>query len=115
LVTVKVTGGIGAFFSRRWCAGACLPAGRTLDMAAGKPATRRPDWPELIMGFFSWFRSRRIADDQDEQNAPHSLIRYRYEDPAFEETERAAAADVAAVEEDDKYFGPDAPAKGDEL
>jgi hypothetical protein len=37
------------------------------------------------------------------------LIRLRYEDPKLEETEKAAAADVAAVEEDAKYFGRDAP------
>ena len=64
------------------------------------------------MGIFSWFRSRRTPDDQGGQ---HSLIKYRYEDPSFEPIEEAAAADVARVEEDDKYFGSDSPAKGDEL
>jgi len=64
------------------------------------------------MGIRSWFRSRRSPDLPEEK---HSLIKLRYEDPAFEETERAAAADVAAVEEDDKYFGKDAPANQDEL
>jgi len=64
------------------------------------------------MGILSWFRSLRSADVQDE---PRSLIRYRYEDPDFHETEEAAAADVAAVEQDDKYFGADSPADQDEL
>lgn len=73
------------------------------------------------MGIFSRLRSRRSAgdladQDQDQdEDKPHSLIRLRYEDPAYEEIERAAAADVAAVEEDDKYFGRDAPANQDEL
>jgi hypothetical protein len=66
------------------------------------------------MGIVSWFRSRRSADEPDGGN-PHSLIKYRYEDPAFEPTEEAAAADVAAVEEDAKYFGSDSPASQDEL
>ena len=44
-----------------------------------------------------------------------SLIKYRYEDPGFEPVEEAAAADVAAVEEDAKYFGKDSPASQDEL
>jgi hypothetical protein len=64
------------------------------------------------MGIRSWFRSLRSANASDE---PHSLIRYRYEDPAFEPVEDAAAADVATVEEDDKYFGSDSPASQDEL
>jgi hypothetical protein len=58
------------------------------------------------MGIRSWFRSLRSADALDE---PHSLIKYRYEDPAFEPVEEAAAADVATVEEDAKYFGADSP------
>ena len=63
------------------------------------------------MGILSWFRSLRSSDVPDEP----SLIRYRYEDPAFEETEEAAAADVARVEEDAKYFGSDSSADQDEL
>ncbi len=61
------------------------------------------------MGFFSRFRSRRsatVAEDPDE--AP-SLLRYRYEDPALADIERAAAADIEAVEQDDKYFGGQSP------
>ncbi len=64
------------------------------------------------MGILSWFRSLRSSDVPDK---PPSLIRYRYEDPAFQETEEAAAADVARVEEDAKYFGSDSPADQDEL
>ena len=64
------------------------------------------------MGIRSWFRSLKSADTPDEE---HSLIKLRYEDPDFEPTEEAAAADVAAVEEDAKYFGPDSPASQDEL
>jgi hypothetical protein len=58
------------------------------------------------MGIRYWFRSLRSADALDE---PQSLIKYRYEDPAFEPVEEAAAADVATVEEDAKYFGTDSP------
>ncbi len=70
------------------------------------------------MGILSWFRSHRSSDVPDSSHAPdepRSLLRYRYEDPAFQETEQAAAADVAAVEEDARYFGSDAPADQDGL
>jgi hypothetical protein len=66
------------------------------------------------MGIRSWFRSLRSADT-GEEDGPQSLIKYRYEDPAFEPVEDAAAADVAAVEQDDKYFRRDSPARQDEL
>jgi len=64
------------------------------------------------MGILSWFRSRRSTDIPDDLP---SLVRLRYEDPDLEETEEAAAADVAAVEEDAKYFGSDSAADRDEL
>jgi hypothetical protein len=70
------------------------------------------------MGIRSWLRSLRSEDVQDEDvpdDEPNSLIKYRYEDPAFEQVEKAAAQDVAAVEEDAKYFSPDSPASQDEL
>jgi hypothetical protein len=70
------------------------------------------------MGILSWFRSRRSTDAPDDEppdDEPPNLIKYRYEDPAFEPIERAAARDVAAVEEDAKFFGPDSPADQDEL
>ena len=65
------------------------------------------------MGILSWFRSRRSADVPEDGQS--SLIKYRYEDPDLEPIEQAAAADVAAVEEDDKFFGRDSPASQDEL
>jgi hypothetical protein len=65
------------------------------------------------MGILSWFRSRSSQDISDDDR--HSLTKYRYEDPAFEPVEEAAAADVARVEEDAKYFGDDTPADYDEL
>jgi hypothetical protein len=70
------------------------------------------------MGIRSWLRSLRSEDVQDEDvpdDEPSSLIKYRYEDPAYEQVEKAAAQDVAAVEEDAKYFSPDSPASQDEL
>ena len=70
------------------------------------------------MGIRSWLRSLRSDDVQDEDvpdDEPSSLIKYRYEDPAYEAVEKAAAQDVAAVEEDAKYFSPDSPASQDEL
>ena len=47
-----------------------------------------------------------------------SLVRTRGGRPESarqQEIERDAAADVARIRQDDKYFPPDAPAKGDEL
>jgi hypothetical protein len=66
------------------------------------------------VGIRSWFRSLRSAD-AEEEDGQHSLIKYRYEDPAQESVEEAAAADVAAVEQDDKFFRRDSPAHQDEL
>jgi hypothetical protein len=65
------------------------------------------------MGIRSWLRSLRSDDPPGDE--PNSFIKYRYEDPAFEPVEKAAARDVAAVEEDAKYFGSDSPASQDEL
>jgi hypothetical protein len=65
------------------------------------------------MGIRSWLRSLRSADVPEDE--PNSFIKYRYEDPDFEPIERAAAEDVAAVEKDAKFFGPDSPASQDEL
>jgi len=66
------------------------------------------------MGIRSWFRSLR-SGSLGSGDGQKSLIKYRYEDPGFEPVEEAAAADVAAVEEDAKYFGSDSPASQDEL
>ena len=65
------------------------------------------------MGILSWLRSLRSADGPEDE--PNSFIKYRYEDPDFEPVERAAAEDVAAVEKDAKFFGPDSPASQDEF
>ena len=65
------------------------------------------------MGIRSWLRSLRSEDPPGDET--NSLIKYRYEDPAYEQVEKAAAQDVAAVEEDDKYFSRDSPASQDEL
>jgi len=65
------------------------------------------------MGIRSWLRSLRSADVPEDE--PNSFIKYRYEDPDFEPIERAAAEDVAAVEKDAKFFGPNSPASQDEL
>jgi hypothetical protein len=43
------------------------------------------------------------------------LVRTNVEDPRLTEIEEAAAEDVAAVEQDDKYFDPDSPGQQDEL
>jgi hypothetical protein len=61
------------------------------------------------MGFFSRFRSRRSSRFAEDPDSEPSLVRYRYDDPALADIERAAAADVEAVERDDKYFGGQAP------
>jgi len=50
------------------------------------------------MGFFSWFSSCGTVGEDE----PPSLVRYSREDS---EVKRAAAEDVARVEQDDKYFG----------
>jgi hypothetical protein len=88
------------------------PACRRLGVAVVTAAARRTD-REALMGILSWFRSRRSEDAPDDGR--NSLIKYRYEDPDLEAMEKAAAEDVAAVEQDDKYFGRDSPANQDEL
>ena len=60
----------------------------------------------IIAQFIDPFRRRRNV----------SLVRTRGEESARDrEIKEEAAADVAAIEEDDKFFGPDAPANQDEL
>lgn len=60
----------------------------------------------VIARFFEPFHPRRMV----------SLVRQRGpESTRQQEIEQEAAADVAAIEQDDKYFGPDAPANQDEL
>ncbi len=58
------------------------------------------------MGLLSWLRF----------GGRGRLWRTRPEpDPELAEVERDAAADVAWVEQDDRYFDPDSPANQDEL
>jgi hypothetical protein len=69
------------------------------------------------MGFFSWMSSCGTVGGDE----PPSLVRYSDQDPELDEVKRAAAEDVARVEQDDKYFGrtepaePAEPAESDEL
>jgi hypothetical protein len=79
------------------------------------------------MGIFSWFGSRKSAGSASKRGrhrsgqrimdpgGPPSLVRRNVESPELSEVEQAAAADVARVREDDKYFDRDAPANQDEL
>jgi len=60
----------------------------------------------IIARFFDPFRTRRNV----------SLVRtVGPESERDREIQQEAAADVAAVEQDDKFFGQDAPANEDEL
>ncbi len=62
------------------------------------------------MGIFSWL-SRWREDPSDQ----HSLVlRDPENDPELEEIRRAAAADVAELEQD-RYFGTGSPAEDDGL
>lgn len=61
------------------------------------------------MGIFSWFRSHRPSEIVEDQDEAPTLIRHQPDDPELEEIRRAAAADVARVEQDDKYFGGSSP------
>ena len=56
------------------------------------------------MGFFTWLSSCGTVADSDD---PPSLIRYNDGggDSDLDDIKRAAAEDVARVEQDDKYFG----------
>ena len=60
------------------------------------------------MGLFSRKRGRH-------RSGPRSLVHINEESPELQQVEEAAAEDVARVQEDDKYFGQDAPANQDEL
>jgi hypothetical protein len=67
------------------------------------------------MGIFSWFRSRGFSWSRSHaptggQGPPRSLVAQPGHDSRRSEAiKKAAAADVARVEEDDKYFGPQSP------
>jgi hypothetical protein len=63
------------------------------------------------MGIFSWFRSRELADEPNWLRRMVMPRSYR-RDPRLDEIKRAAAADVAEMEaEDRKYFRQDGPGK----
>jgi hypothetical protein len=64
-----------------------------------------------MMGIFSWLSRWR-----EDPSAGRSTLIFRNDedDPAVDEIRRAAAADVAAVEQDDKFFGRNPPASQDE-
>jgi len=64
-----------------------------------------------MMGIFSWLS--RWRDDPSAERRT-LIFRNDEDDPEFDEVRRAAAADVAAVEQDDKFFGRNAPANQDE-
>jgi hypothetical protein len=65
------------------------------------------------MGIFSWFRSRWVTEEP-EDDEPSLVYLNDEDDPDLDEVRRAAAADVAAVEQDDKFFGRHSPANQDE-
>jgi hypothetical protein len=52
------------------------------------------------MGFFSWFSSCGTVGE----DGPPSLIRINEGNPNQDEIQRAAAEDVARIEQDDEYF-----------
>ena len=69
---------------------------------------------ELVMGISSWFGARGSAR---RQNWLRRLVMPAgRDDPQVDEMKRAAAADVAELEEDEPYFDPDGPGRDrDEL
>jgi hypothetical protein len=69
------------------------------------------------MGIFSWFSSRWREDrsaggwhEDRSGDGPTLVVGNLDDDSDIDEIRRDAAADVAAVEQDDKYFGPHSPA-----
>jgi hypothetical protein len=67
---------------------------------------------ESAMGIRSWFTSYWSQDWPGRRRG--LVISRRRDNPKLDEIKRAAAEDVAAIEEDDKYFGRDAPGNQDE-
>jgi hypothetical protein len=53
----------------------------------------------------SWFRFRRSRG----RAGRRSLIRNQRDDPKRRRIQQAAAADIAAVRQDDRYFDPNSP------
>jgi hypothetical protein len=88
-------------------------AERTLNFTAARPAARHAKFAlteESVMGIFSRFGTRKPADEGGWLR--RLVVPTGHRGPKTEEIQRAAAADVAQIREDDKYFSPDAP--GDE-
>jgi hypothetical protein len=67
------------------------------------------------MGLFSWFGSRKSGKGGRHRAGSRSLVYTNEEPPKLQQEEEAAAEDVERVQEDDKYFGEDAPANQDGL
>jgi len=67
------------------------------------------------MGLFSWFGSRKSGKPGRHRAGSRSLVHINEESPKLERVEEAAAEDVKRVQEDDKWFGKDAPADQDSL
>ncbi len=59
------------------------------------------------MGIFSRFGSRRSANKRDWLR--RWVMPTGHDDPKIDAIKRAAAADVAEIEKDNKYFDPDGP------
>ena len=65
------------------------------------------------MGIRSWFTTYWSQDESGHRRG--LVISRRKNRPRLEEIKRAAAEDVARIEEDDKYFGANAPADDEGL
>ena len=61
------------------------------------------------MGIFSRFGSRRSGDKPDRLLGAWAIPAGHHGDPKIDEMKAAAAADVAAMEAEDRNFSPDAP------
>jgi len=63
------------------------------------------------MGLFSWLSScgSRFEEEIQEEDQRPSLVHRNYETPELTEIQRAAAEDVARVQQDDKYFDRNSP------
>jgi hypothetical protein len=59
------------------------------------------------MGIGSWFRFRRSGRRRGA--AKRSLLRNQRDDPKLRRIQQAAAADIAAVRQDDRHFDPRSP------
>jgi hypothetical protein len=64
---------------------------------------------ESLMGFLSWLEAHRLGRGRE-------LVRTKGpDDPQLAQLRADVEADVQTLEEDDKYFGRDAPSEGDLL